>query len=49
MRFNGSADIFSDLFTYGSFTDELDLFFPGELHQNAQPRSNSTIEKPARR
>ena len=49
MRFNGSADIFSDLFTYGSFTEELDVFFPRERHQNAHPRSNATVEKPTRR
>ena len=49
MRFNGSADIFGDLFTCGSFTEKLDVFFPRERHQNAHPRGSATIEKPARR
>ena len=49
MRLNGSADIFGDLFTCGSFTEELDVFFPWERHQNAHPRGSATIEEPARR
>ncbi|KAG0505162.1 MAG: hypothetical protein Udaeo_15140 [Candidatus Udaeobacter sp.] len=49
MRFNGSADIFGDLFTRGSCTEELDVFFPRERHQNAHPRRSATIEEPARR
>src|SRR6267154_6603230 len=46
---NGSADIFGDLFTCGSFAEKLDVFFPRERHQNAHPRGSATIEEPARR
>ena len=49
VRLNGSADIFGDLFTCGSFTEKLDVFFPGKRHQNAHPRGSATIEEPARR
>ena len=49
VRLNGSADVFGDLFTCGSFTEELDVFFPGKRHQNAHPRGSATIEEPARR
>src|SRR5204862_3712469 len=49
MRLNGSAHIFGDLFTCGSFTEELDVFFPRKSHQNAHPRGSATIEEPARR
>ena len=37
MRLNGSADIFGDLFTCGSFTEELDVFFPGSVTRTRIP------------
>src|SRR6266550_130442 len=49
MRFNRSAYIFSDLFTCGSFTKKLDVFFPRERHQNAHPCGSAMIEEPPRR
>src|SRR5262245_13841961 len=49
VRFDGSADIFRNLFTCGSFTEELDVFFPRERHQHAHPSGSATIEEPARR
>src|SRR6266576_578641 len=46
---DGSAHVFGDLFAGGSFTEKLDVFFPGKRHQNAHPRGSATIEEPARR
>src|SRR6266576_4918231 len=47
--FNGSAHVFGDLFTCGSFPEKLDVFFPRQRYQNTHPRGSATIEEPARR
>src|SRR5437763_4441638 len=41
MRLNGSTNIFGDLFTCGSFTEELDVFFSRKSYQNAHPRGSA--------
>ena len=48
MRLNGSADVFGDLFTCGSFTEELDVFFPWEASpERASPRQRNDRETSA--
>src|SRR5215510_11186782 len=46
---DGSANIFGDLLTRGSFTEKLDVFFPRESHQNPHAGGSATVEEPARR
>src|SRR5215471_16091814 len=49
VRLDGGAHVFGDLFTCGSLTEKLDVFFPGKRHENADTGGSATVEKPARR
>src|SRR5262249_37183692 len=49
MHLNGRTNGFGNLFTHGSFTQKLDVFFPGKRHQHAHPGGSTTIKKPPRR
>src|SRR5262245_32518634 len=48
VHLDGSANIFGDLLTRGSFTEKLDVFFPRERHQNPHAGVSAMIEEPAR-
>src|SRR5215471_10797676 len=49
VRLDGSAHVFGDLFTCGSLTEKLDMFFPGKRYENADTGGNATVEEPRRR
>ena len=49
VRLNGCANVLRNLFAERSFTQELDMFFPGQRHQHAHPSSSATIQEPAGR
>src|SRR5262249_38043369 len=49
VRLDSSAHVSGDLFTCGSLTEKLDVFFPGKRYENADTGGSATVEKPARR